>query len=274
MQTSQSVEELAVTQTEPHDGHPVEMGQRVYVWELPVRITHWSNVLSILVLSITGIYIEFPFMYIARPFAGVFGLALPTDQYMMGTVRYIHFLTAFVFTASVLFRVYWAFVGNHYARWQQLVPLRASRRRGVRHMAAFYAFLRRDPPATVGHNALAGTAYMAVFVLFLIQIFTGFALYSLPFHDGFWPTTFGWIITVFGVQPIKLLHDITMWLLIAFTVHHVYSAILIDIEERSGLVSSIITGYKSLTRSFMAEARSYDVENQRESVKKERRKHA
>lgn len=141
-------------------------------------------------------------------------------------------------------------------------------------MAAFYTFLRREPPATVGHNALAGTAYMAVFVLFLIQIFTGFALYSIPFHDGFWPTTFGWIITIFGVQSVKLLHAITMWLLIAFTVHHVYSAILIDIEERSGLVSSIITGYKSLTRSHLAAARNYDDEDPRKSTQKERRKHA
>jgi hypothetical protein len=43
-------------------------------------------------------------------------------------------------------------------------------------------------------------------------------------------------------------------LFLAFTIHHVYSCILIDIEERSGLVSSIITGFKSLTRRHLVAA--------------------
>ncbi len=53
---------------------------------------------------------------------------------------------------------------------------------------------------------------------------------------------------------MRLVHDIIMYLIIAFTVHHVYSAVLIDLEERSGLVSSIVTGWKSLTPHHIAEA--------------------
>src|SRR5437899_3113990 len=82
--------------------------QTIYVWELPVRITHWVNVLSILVLSLTG-------YYISNPFFGTRGVA--TNEYLMGTIRFTHFVVAFVFTASVLFRLYWAFAGNRYARW-------------------------------------------------------------------------------------------------------------------------------------------------------------
>ena len=36
-----------------------------------------------------------------------------------------------------------------------------------------------------------------------------------------------------------------MFLYIAFAIHHVYSAVLYDIEERNGELSSIITGYKA-----------------------------
>ena len=32
-----------------------------YVWELPVRITHWINAVSVVVLSFTGFYIGHPF---------------------------------------------------------------------------------------------------------------------------------------------------------------------------------------------------------------------
>jgi Ni/Fe-hydrogenase 1 B-type cytochrome subunit len=74
-----------------------------YLWQLPVRLTHWITVISIGILTVTGIYIE-------KPFIGTNGLA--TNEYLMGSMRFVHFVTAFVFTTSVLFRIYWAFVGN------------------------------------------------------------------------------------------------------------------------------------------------------------------
>ena len=36
-----------------------------YVWQIPVRITHWLIALSIVVLSVTGLYIGHPFMTVA-----------------------------------------------------------------------------------------------------------------------------------------------------------------------------------------------------------------
>ncbi len=159
MQASQPADEhgaTTVAQAEPR--------QDVYVWQLPVRITHWVTVISIGVLTVTGIYI-------ATPFLGTTGPA--SNQYLMGSVRFIHFVTAFVFTASVLFRIYWAFVGNTYARWHQFLPVTAARRRDARRMLGYYVFLRREPPAEVGHNPLAGITYLVVFALFLLQIITG-----------------------------------------------------------------------------------------------------
>lgn len=217
------------------------------VWDLPVRLTHWINVACILILSITG-------YYIANPFVGTHGAA--TLQFLMGTVRFVHFVVAFIFTMSVLFRIYWAFRGNTYARWRQFIPTTRNRWREFARMGRYYTFLRHQPPAQIGHNPLAGATYTGLYVLFILQIVTGFALYSQPFHGGFWPFAFGWIIHIFGAQPVRLLHDIVMWLIIAFTIHHVYSAVLIDIEERSGLVSSIITGSKTLTPQHIAEAQA------------------
>jgi Ni/Fe-hydrogenase 1 B-type cytochrome subunit len=225
----------------------VEVRETVYVWELPVRITHWANVAAILVLSVTG-------YYIANPFIGTQGPA--TDQFLMGTVRFVHIVAAMVFTVSVLFRLYWAFVGNQYARWSQFLPVRRERSRALLRMVGYYTFLRKAPPAEVGHNPLAGVTYTGLYVLFAVQIATGFALYSQSLHGGFWPTAFGWVIIHFGAQPVRLVHDLVMWLIIAFTIHHVYSAVLIDSEERSGLVSSIVTGSKSLTPSHIAESQA------------------
>ena len=48
-----------------------------------------------------------------------------------------------------------------------------------------------------------------------------------------------------SIQQLRLLHFLLMFVFGAFTIHHVYSAILVDIEERNGEVSSIVTGYKA-----------------------------
>ena len=132
--------------------------ENVYVWQLPVRITHWVTVICIGVLTVTGIFIAFPFM-------GTTGDAV--NQYLMGDIRFAHFVAAFVFTVSVLFRIYWMFVGNKWANWRQFLPVQSWRRRGIRRMLGFYLFIRRKLPATIGHNPLAGMAYSVVFILFL-----------------------------------------------------------------------------------------------------------
>jgi Ni/Fe-hydrogenase 1 B-type cytochrome subunit len=217
----------------------------VKVWDLPVRITHWVNVFSILVLSITG-------YYIMDPFLGTTGPA--TDQFLMGTVRFVHFTTAFVFTVSVLFRVGWAFAGNKYARWNQFLPVKGRRLRALGKMVGYYTFFRKRPPAEIGHNPLAGMTYIAIYVLFGLQIVTGFALYGLDDPTSFWSHAFGWVFLLVGIPFVRLIHTLIMFLLIAFTIHHVYSAVLIDTEEKSGLLSSIVTGYKTLTRRHIAEA--------------------
>jgi Ni,Fe-hydrogenase I cytochrome b subunit len=36
-------------------------------------------------------------------------------------------------------------------------------------------------------------------------------------------------------------------------VHHVYSAVLVDMEERNGLISSIVTGRKDIEVSLLDE---------------------
>jgi Ni/Fe-hydrogenase 1 B-type cytochrome subunit len=237
-----------------HEASDAEPRQNIHVWQLPVRITHWVTVICIAILTVTGIYI-------ALPFIGTTGAA--ANQYLMGSMRFTHFVTAFVFTASVLFRIYWMVVGNVWASWRQFLPTNSARWRGVRRMLGFYLFLRPKAPAVIGHNPLAGLAYTVVFILFLIQIITGFALYSLAFDSGFWPTTFGWITVTFGVQPVRVVHDIIMWLILAFVVHHVYTATLIDNEERCGLISSIFSGYKSFSRHQIEDALAEDTPSPR-----------
>src|SRR5262245_43046012 len=139
-----------------------------YVWEVPVRVTHWVNVLAIITLSATGIFIG-----TAKT------LALDPSQFIMGWTRFVHFVAAYVFSVSFLARIYWMFKGNRYASWREFFPILTDR--GYRDMMntfKWYIFLNKKVPNAVGHNALAGSAYTGVFFLYLVMICTGFALYG------------------------------------------------------------------------------------------------
>lgn len=208
----------------------------VYVWEWPVRVTHWLTAISIWVLSVTGVYIGFPFLIVS----GEAGQAFWT-----GWMRVIHSYAAIVFTLSVLSRIAWMFMGNRYSRWYNFIPVRKEARHGLWRTLKYYLFALRLPPGYVGHNPLAGLTYALLFVAFLVQIATGFALYSASAHYGSPMRVFAFLGPVFGgLQAARFIHHLIMWMIWPFFVHHVYSAILMSQVEPTATVESIFSGHK------------------------------
>jgi Ni/Fe-hydrogenase 1 B-type cytochrome subunit len=215
---------------------------RIYVWEVPVRVTHWVIVSCVIVLSVTGAYIADPFL-------------IPPGGSVMMTVRFLHMLAAFIFLAAGVARTYWLFAGNRFARWTAFIPTNRRQAGEARRQIGWYVFARSDLPKVLGHNQLAAGAYCVVFFLFLIQTVTGFALVGMHGIEP-WATLFGWVPGVMGgVQGMRLIHHLLMWAILAFMIHHVYSSLLVDHIERNGLLSSIFTGYKFVTRQEVIEAR-------------------
>jgi Ni/Fe-hydrogenase 1 B-type cytochrome subunit len=213
---------------------------RVYVWELPVRITHWLIALSIAVLSVTGIYIGNPFLIVPGPAGG---------HFVMGTMKVVHSYAAIVFTLSVLARVVWMFLGNNYARWDKFVPVSRKRSAGIMPTLWFYLFRFRKPPGFVGHNPVAGLAYVAVFALYFVMILTGLALYAVSAHVESPLRVFSALLPLFGgAQTARWIHHAVMWLLLGFAVHHVYSSMLMSTVEQNATVESIFSGYKFVPR--------------------------
>jgi Ni/Fe-hydrogenase 1 B-type cytochrome subunit len=210
----------------------------IYVWEVPVRVTHWLIVVSIIALTATGIYIHGPFLVPSSPVEAATTMA---------TVRFIHELFAILFTVSIVVRFYWGFAGNSFASWRQIIPHRRDQVYWMREMLRYYTFRRRHPVPMTGHNHLAGLAYTVVSIGLFAQVLTGLLLFGWVL--GFGPVTwlFGWGgIVPGGIQTVRLAHYLLTFAFIAFAIHHVYSAILVDIEERNGVLSSIFSGYKNI----------------------------
>jgi Ni/Fe-hydrogenase 1 B-type cytochrome subunit len=215
----------------------------VYVWQIPVRVTHWLIALSLLVLSITG-------LYIGRPFMTVPGEA--GQWFVMGWMKILHFYAAIVFTGAVIVRVIWMFTGNKYARWDKFLAVHRTRRKGILPIVLFYSFLRDKPPAYVGHNPVAGSAYLLVFGLYFLAIGTGLVMYAPSAEIGSPLRWFTSLAPLFGgLQIARWIHHVVMWLLLGFTVHHVYSAVLMAFIDKDGTLDSIVVGYKWEPRSHL-----------------------
>jgi Ni/Fe-hydrogenase 1 B-type cytochrome subunit len=211
--------------------------RRVYVWELPVRFYHWINAASVVVLAVTGYLIGNP--------PAIQNATEAYNSYWFGTVRFCHFVAAFVFFFNFLFRLYWGFVGNRYARWDNFILVRRAKWREVLAVLKVDIFqVLRQPLDSVGHNALAGLTYFFLFLAFLFQAVTGFGMYAAMSKSWF-PQLFAWIVPLMGGDfAVRQWHHMMMWFFIIFAIVHVYLVCYHDYVEGRGVASSMVGGWK------------------------------
>lgn len=216
------------------DPVPRVYGRR-YVWEVPVRLTHWLDATAVVVLVATG-------LLIARPQLSPIGE--PFDNFWMGRIREVHFIFAYILTISFLLRIYWFFRGSQFARsgfprlwqgkwwrtmWEQLMA---------------YTHLERGR-VTLGHDSLAGASYAVFILLGFFQMLTGFAIFSQVNRGGLWDRLTGWVIPLLGGSfQTQMWHHLVAWGIVLFVIFHLYSVFYNSRLWRNGLVDSIVSGFK------------------------------
>lgn len=212
-----------------------ELWESRLVWQLPIRLFHWSFAASTMLLFVTGLYISDPW----------FTAGGKTDGYLMGWVRCAHFVAAAVFTIAFLWRIVWFWIGNKYARSGFPFVWRGRWWKDLFRQAWDYLRLDFGTPH-IGHNALAGLAY-TIFAIGLGwgQIITGLALFGESNPGGFFDSWFGWALVVCGNSfQTHMWHHLFAWGFVLFAVIHVYIVILDDRQYANGLISSMISGRK------------------------------
>lgn len=214
--------------------------KRVMVWEAPVRFFHWLNVLSIVVLVITGFLIANP--------PALLSSAEATNLHFFGIIRFIHFVAAYLFFFVMILRIYWSFVGNQFSSWKAFWPFSKKTWNNFWHVLKIDIMLMNEEEdvtnISIGHNSVAKLSYLVMFLIALVQIFTGFALYSNM--SSWWlPKLFNWVIPFFGGDfMVRTIHHVSMWLFIFFAMVHIYLVFYHDWLEGRGEVSSMFGGYK------------------------------
>ena len=216
---------------------PGESGYgRKYVWQAPVRLSHWVNALAVTALFLTG-------LYIANPALAPNGEA--ANHFVMGRVREIHFAAGYALLFGFLVRIYCFYFGNNYSRSGFPFVWRKAWWADLKAQGWQYLKLERGH-VHLGHNALAGLSY-TFFVIFLgwCQILTGLAMYSESNPGGFWDRLVGWVIPLLGGSyKVHLWHHTLAWSFVVFTIVHLYIVFFDSHQFRNGLITSMISGYK------------------------------
>ena len=223
-----------------HAGKPIAPDPRaayrwVYVWQWPIRAMHWIAGAAVVVLLVTGFYIGQPYFMTGGE---------PSDHFLMGRIRFVHFAAAGVLVATGIVRIYWLIAGNRYEQFKALFPVMPKDWVNLAKQIKYYALFRtEDAPHYLGHNPLQQLAYTSMYLVTMAAVVTGFALYGLANPGGFFYTAFAWVGSLLGgAQQVRFVHHILTWFFLVFIPVHIYLGIRADVTESEGAISSIISG--------------------------------
>lgn len=218
----------------------------VYLWHWPIRAMHWAAAAAILLLIASG-------FTVGRPYFLPQGQV--TGQFSIGWVRLVHFVSAGVLVATAIVRVYWLAAGNRYERLPALLPIRGRDWVNMFRQIRYYLLIHPErAPHYLGHNPLQQVFYTLVYVVGAVMVITGFAMYGQANPGGVVRSLTLWVPSLLGgMQVVRLVHHVLTWIFLIFIPVHVYLAIRSDLLERTGTLSSIITGgrFVPTDRSFI-----------------------
>lgn len=182
------------------------------VWDLPVRVIHWS-----LLLCVAG-------AWLTREIEG--------DWFAWHT-RFGYAVLLLVVT-----RVLWGIVGTRYARFSSF----------VRGPAAIVRYLRSDAAAAssapVGHNPLGALMVLALLGLLLIQAVTGLFANDQIMETG---PLFGYVSSTLSDQ-LTTVHKQVFDIILAAVFIHVAAALFYLWVKRDNLILPMFTGRKAADR--------------------------
>ena len=190
-------------------------------------ITHWINLISMIMLAFSGFYIHFPF------FGG-----------FMGVARGMHFVAMYVIIINLIFRIIAAFfvktatqlgsrqVDTDIKNW---LPQTENKHQFF-ETVKYYLFMRNEGVISAKYGPLQKMAYLATIPLTFIQAYTGFAIYGPSQDMGLFA---GGTAMVGGPMNMRIIHYFIMWVFIVFTMIHAYLANIYNVNP-----SKIIFAWK------------------------------
>jgi len=213
---------------------------RVYVWEFPVRFTHWVNFFCILCLSLTGYFMG---SELDNP--------LYTKQYVMSWVHFIHFVAAYIFMMSFIVRIYWSIAGNNYADMLKWIPVTRAHFKDLFNDIKHHLVLDLSSSSRIGHTSLGSFIFFLLQIIFLFSLFSGFAMYSLNHSGELWKAFGEWVQQTVSLDMIKKYHRVLMYIFLIFVPGHMFMSWVNHFKLENKLMTSIFSGHKIIKKDMI-----------------------
>ena len=206
----------------------------VKVWDWQTRVLHWLN--ALLVISLVLLIL------------GYEGLEEMGRDDLAERFEELHAYFGGFFAVTFTLRVIWAFMGNKYARWSDIVPYTKEKITALKeNIKWFLSGFKNKAPLVVGHNPVASLLYIALFFVLLAQIVTGLLLAGIEF-DMFPGNLITGGLGEHAVEEIEEvaeeIHEFGLWFVIGFFIFHMGGLLIHHLFDRGGLLASMIHGKK------------------------------
>lgn len=228
-------------------------------WDVPTRVFHWLNVLCILGLVATGTVILK---------ADALGVTNAGKVLLKAT----HVWVGYVFALNLLWRLVWAFVGGPTARWRSILPFRSGY---FTDLAQEVRAIRDGRSVSyLGHTPLGRIAVTVLLMVLLLQAATGLILAGTDLYMPPFGRAIAERIAAPGLDPSQVrpyapetvnpeayntmramrapvvaTHELTYFVLLGLIALHLIAIVLAELKHGGTIVSAMITGVKTFTRS-------------------------
>jgi cytochrome b len=191
---------------------------RIRVWDIPVRLFHWSLVLLIIALFVTG--------------------------KLGGNWLEWHKRAGFSVLGLVTFRILWGFVGSHHARFVNFV-------RGPRAVATYLkALAQKNSVPHAGHNPLGAISVVTMLGVLLLQGILGLFSNDDIMLEG----PYASMVSKALSDQLTMLHKLNSNLILILIAVHLAAIAFAYFYKKENLVKAMITGEKLLPANSSAAA--------------------
>lgn len=231
--------------------------QQYRVWDLPIRIFHWLNFLTIISLIFVGLVMLF------KKELGITGVEAKV------ALKEVHVIIGYVFVLNFAWRILWGFVGNRFARWSNLVP-----RKGFAGTLRHYlnSVKSGEPQQYLGHNPMGRLAVTFILLLMLTMAVTGLVRAGTDIYYPPFGSLAAEYIAEPGTDPDSIrpympegtdkekaeqlkafkgpfgkVHIYGSYVLMFMIVLHIFFVIRAEVREGGSLISAMFTGNKILS---------------------------
>jgi Ni/Fe-hydrogenase 1 B-type cytochrome subunit len=227
---------------------------KTFVWSKNIRLFHWLNVLSVLLLIVIGSVI-----YFGKD------LGISTEGKIL--LKTIHVCVGYVFAANLIFRIILGFIGKGYERWGQTLPFNKVFKQEL-------ADFKKDKNKTFkGHSPLGKLMVGALMLSLSIQMISGLVIagtdiYYPPFGQYFASNIAQDKSQVSLIKPYSkenvdadaykemrnvrkpfiTAHVYSFYFLLLLIPLHILAVFFAERREKHSIVSSMIHGFKYLPK--------------------------